>query len=166
MSLFVRKYFYALLSLLWFFLPIIAANIQISLFSLNTTPQKIDAYLLNFLWIAVGVQGLFMGITQIFHGQRISDYYDVAYSPFIKEMGYANIAFGVLGILCLFFNDLWWVATGIGYSIFVFSSAQGQIFSAVLRQNYSLANIGPTLWAKIFIPAIICVLFVLRYFIK
>lgn len=136
-----------------------------NLFS-NDDPSENGCLYPSFLWIGVGVQGLVMGFSQIFKGEKIAEYFGWPYSPSIKELGCANVAFGILGIFCLLIHEKWWLATGIGYSIFLLGSAQGHIFDAILRRNYSLSNIGPTLWAKLVIPATICVLLMLRYFIK
>ena len=44
-------------------------------------------------------------------------------NPFQYEVAVANLAFGVLGLLCLRFRDGFWTATAIGWSVFMLGAA-------------------------------------------
>lgn len=133
-------------------LPIVLSLYQIYSGNITDTLHQVDTFLLNFLWIGVGMQAFIAGLTQIFKGEKSAAYLNWPYSPFVLEVGYANLAFGVLGLLCLIVTGTWWAATGIGYSIFLLCAAWGHLYDLVVNKNYSLGNIGPTLWSDIFIP--------------
>lgn len=133
-------------------LPLILGAWQIYRFHITDKLQQVDIYLLNFLWIGVGMQATIAGLMQIFKGEKSAAYLNWPYSPFVHEVGYANLAFGILGLLCLVITGTWWAATGIGYSIFLLCAAWGHVYDLVVNKNYSLGNLGPTLWSDILIP--------------
>ena len=63
-------------------------------------------------------------------------------------MAVANLAFGVLGILCLWQRRGFWTATGIGYSIFLLGCAYGHLKEMIMQVNFSPYNVGPVLWVN------------------
>ena len=63
-------------------------------------------------------------------------------SPFQFEIGMANLAFGVLGILCLWFRDNFWTATGIGVAVLFLGCTYGHIREIIVHQNYAPYNAG------------------------
>lgn len=153
-----KGYLYAFFHILWIVLPFIAGYIAIRVNHLTDLLDKVDAFLVSFLWISVGLQGLLAGLAQIFRGEKSAAYLNWPYSPFVRELGYCNVAFGILGLLCLIVGGTWWAATGIGYSIFLLCAAGEHIYDMVKNHNYSLGNAGPTLWSDIIIPVAILIL--------
>ncbi|MFP4487602.1 MAG: DUF6790 family protein [Campylobacterales bacterium] len=124
--------------------------------------QRLDTLLLYYLVIGVGFQGVMAGFKQITKGEETAAYLNWPYSPFVKELGYMNLSFGVLGISCYFITGTFWEAVGIGYSIFLLLAAYNHIMDAVENHNFSLGNLGPTLWSDVLIPGAIIGLIVLR----
>src|SRR5271156_4367134 len=82
-------------------------------------PNK-EMLLVYYLFISVGIQGLFTGIFQIVFPDIVINFLQWPYSPFLDELGLANIAFGILGILSLWQNNGWKAATAMGYGLFLF----------------------------------------------
>ncbi len=113
--------------------------------------HKYECLLHYFLFIGVGLQGLITGVMQIFYPDYIAAYAKWPVSPFLAEVGMANVAFGILGILSLFYKKGWQTATGLGYALFLGMAAIGHIKSAWMDHNFSLGNVGPTLWSDIII---------------
>lgn len=124
--------------------------------------DRLDIFLLYYLVIGVGAQGVVAGYKQITRGEESAAYLNWPYSPFVKELGYMNLSFGVLGISCYFITGTWWEAVGIGYSIFLLLAAYNHILDAVENRNFSLGNVGPTLWSDVLIPGAIIGLIFLR----
>jgi len=127
-----------------------------------TFKEKLDIFLLYYLVIGVGVQGVVAGYKQMMRGEESAAYLGWTYSPFVKELGYMNLSFGILGISCYFITGTWWEAVGIGYSIFLLFAAYNHLIDAFANQNFSLGNIGPTLWSDILLPGAIIGLIFLR----
>ena len=73
-------------------------------------------------------------------------------SPFQFEVAMANLAFGVLGVLCIRLRGLFWWATAIGYGVFLLGAAYGHIVEIVTVQNYAPGNAGIVLWWDILTP--------------
>ena len=78
-------------------------------------------YLLVF---SCGIGGLYAFMGHIFASDAVAQ--SIGWpvgSPFQLEVGATNLAFGVMGLLCIFFRDLFPLATTIGYSIFLLGAA-------------------------------------------
>ncbi len=69
-------------------------------------------------------------------------------SPFQFEVAVANLAFGVLGILCLWERRAFQTATGIGYATFLVGCAYGHLKDMVMQGNFAPYNVGPVLWVN------------------
>ena len=88
-------------------------------------------------------------------------------NPFQLEVAAANLAFGVLGVLCIRFRDNFWLATGVGYAAFLFVAAYGHIRQMIIAGNYAVNNAGPVIFiGDIAVPLLILVLLFLRWKIK
>ncbi len=75
--------------------------------------------LLYYLVISVGIQGLLTGLFEIFFPSWIAETLQLPMSPFLTELGMANVAFGFLGILCPWMTQGWRMATAVGYGLFL-----------------------------------------------
>jgi hypothetical protein len=124
-----------------------------------------ETFLLYYLVIGVGVQGLLAGMQQLFASERVAEYVGWPDSPFVHELGSMNLAFGLLGVLCIWVRGTWWHATAIGYSLFLAMAAGGHIADLVVNDNTSAGNVGPTLWADIYLPVAILGLLAVRHWL-
>ena len=69
-------------------------------------------------------------------------------SPFQFEVAVADLAFGVLGTLCIWQRRGFWTATGIGYAVFMLGCAYGHFRDMTLHGNFSPYNVGLVLWVN------------------
>lgn len=83
-------------------------------------------------------------------------------NPFQYEVAVANLAFGVLGILCLRFRDGFWTATAIGWSVFMLGAAAVHLHQIHIGQPYAPANSGAMLYFDIVAPAYLLALLATR----
>lgn len=67
-------------------------------------------------------------------------------SPFQYEVAAANLAFGILGVLCIWWRGSFWLATGIGSAVFLFGAAMVHLCDLVLHHNLAANNAGLILW--------------------
>ncbi|MDD5382939.1 MAG: hypothetical protein PHH60_04725 [Candidatus Margulisbacteria bacterium] len=80
-------------------------------------------------------------------------------SPFQFEVAVANLAFGVLGILCLWMRGNFWWAAAVGGGVFGLGAAYGHIRDMILAQNFAPNNAGLILWyGDIFLPLLLLLL--------
>jgi len=108
----------------------------------------VEVMLLYLLVVFVGLGGLVAFLGHTFKAHEIALKIGWQPSPFQFEVAVANLAFGVLGILCLWQRRGFWTATGIGYSIFLLGCAYGHLKEMIMQVNFSPYNVGPVLWVN------------------
>lgn len=127
---------------------------------LRTREKMVETLLLYFLVFCVGLSGLFAFSGHIFMADKIAQ--SIGWptgSPFQFEVGMADLAFGVLGILCIWIRKNFWLATAIGWAVFLFGDAYGHIHDAAINANNAVNNTGAVLWiGDIALPLIILIL--------
>ena len=106
------------LRILFIILPAIMGAVH-SLWKRNVPGfSKADCFLSYFLIISVGLQSLLISHLQIYHGDVVAAYVGWPNCPFLTELGYANTAFGIIGILSFWLRSGWKEATALGYGFF------------------------------------------------
>ena len=81
-------------------------------------------------------------------------------NPFQSEVAVANLAVGILSILCYWMRGNFWTATAIGFSVWWMGDAVVHIRSIVVSANYAPNNAGVTLYMDILLPVILIALLV------
>ena len=105
---------YIILAALWIIVSILHIVIA-------KTPI-IETLLMYFLVINIGISGLYAFVGHAFSSKKVAEYIGwPSGNPFQFEVAVTNLSFGLLGILCIWFRDGFWIATAIGYSIFTAS---------------------------------------------
>lgn len=124
----------------------------------------VEVILLYFLVFFVGLGGLLAAMGHTFRADEIA--LKIGWqpgSPFQFEMAMANLAFGVLGILCIWKRDGFWTATGIGFSVLLMGCTYGHLRDMLVHQNYAPYNAGAAiLFQDTAIPLLILTLLWLR----
>jgi hypothetical protein len=70
----------------------------------------------------------------------------------------ADLTVGVLGILCLWFRDNFWLATAIANGVWLLGDAVGHIRQVMLYNDRSPNNSGIFLYTEIITPLVILTL--------
>ncbi|BDZ67340.1 DUF6790 family protein [Methanobacterium ferruginis] len=148
------------LAYIWLILGIIGAlvilGIQFYSKRVLTIKKIVGAFLLSFLVITVGFSSLWAFIGHTFFASQVASSIGWAPgSPFQQEVGFANLAFGVLGILCYWIRGNFWTATVIGVSIFLLGAAIGHINNMFNTANYAPGNTGAVLVLDILVPLLL-----------
>ena len=122
---------------------------------LRTRVRLIELFLLYQLVFNVGITSLvaFLGLT--FMSDYMAHYLNWPIAPFEQELGSINLAFGVLGLLCIWFRQLFWVATILGFSIWILSDGIRHLY--LTPHNYA-GNVGIMLYTDLIIPVLLLVL--------
>lgn len=126
------------------------------------TPLRIaELFLLYQLVFSVGLTSLlaFYGLT--FMTDFVAAFSGWPTCPFAKLLGNVNLAFAVLGILCIWIRGNFWLATILGVSIWLLGDAVTHIIDMIVNQNYAPGNVGATLLTDIFIPLVLLVTYVI-----
>lgn len=147
------------------FLPVIAlalAFVHIALDKkLRTAKKIIETVLLYELVIATGLGGIFGFMGHSMRAAEIAKFIGWrAGSPFQLEVAVANLAFGVLGILCYWLRGNFWLATIIGTTVFGWGAAYVHIMDIINRNNLKPGNAGLVLYLDIIMPIVMIGLYV------
>jgi hypothetical protein len=108
----------------------------------RTRGRVIRLLLLYALVLGVGVIGFFMGfIPHVFFADTAARLIGwPTGSPFQFEVGVHDGAWGILGFLCIWIGGTFWLATGLGWSLFMLGATCGHIHQMVIAGNYAPYN--------------------------
>ncbi len=121
----------------------------------------VEIFLISFLVISVGFGSIWAFIGHFFLSAQVAANIGWAPgSPFQTEVAFANLAIGILGILCYWIRDNFWTATVISSSIFLLGDAYGHIINMIQYSNYAPGNSGSVLYMDIIGPIILIVLLI------
>jgi len=119
--------------------------------------------LLWLLAVGVGVTGVFAWSGHIFRADQVAEQIGFpAGNPFQWEVAWANMAVGVLGILCIWRRDFWW-PTAIAAAVYLWGAGWGHIYQLVEHDNHEPYNSGPILYLDFLVPLVILVLLVIYH---
>lgn len=128
----------------------------------RTTSRVIELLLLYQLVFSVGLTSVLAFIGLSLMPQYIAAYTGWPYSPFEQQLANVNLAFGTLGILCIWLRGNFWIATAIGFSVWIFSDGIGHFLDMVFNHNFADGNIGVPLWTDILVPSVLIILLALH----
>lgn len=150
---------------MWLFLSVYLFSIVATLYHIYQLPPNertktkiLEVILLYQLVFNVGITSFFAFIGFTFYDQYIAEYLNWPACPFEQEMANVNLAFGFLGILCYWYRDLFWWATVIGFSIWIFADGIHHLWHAFVLNNRSPGNTEVPLYTDLLIPIVLVVL--------
>lgn len=121
----------------------------------KTPLRVVRLFLLYQLIFSVGIISFlsFYGLT--FMDEFVAWYSGWPACPFEQLLGNVNLAFGVLGILCIWRGDDFWFATILGISIWLLGDAIFHLYDMIYNHNYTPGNVGVPLYTDIIIPVVL-----------
>jgi hypothetical protein len=154
-------------TLIWFiFLAAALAGMAVHLGrdkSPRTAARVVEIALWYLLVIFAGAGGLMGALGHTFRSREIA--LGIGWppgSPFQFEVAMANLAFGVLGVMCIWHRGGFWTATGVGWAVFLLGCAYGHA-REMLAGNFAPMNAGLMIWlSDVMIPLAILGLLLLR----
>jgi uncharacterized protein DUF6790 len=152
-----------MLYLLLLVLSLIVAGIQLFRDTQPRTPNRIAEIVL--LWVLVflvGGSGVLAFIAHTLDADATAASIGwPAGNRFQTEVAVANLAVGVLGILCFWFRDQFWLATVIANAVWLLGDAVVHVHDIVVANNFAPNNAGPALYFDIAVPIITIALLVI-----
>lgn len=148
-------------------LGVVAFLIHLFLSKEPKTPLRVvELFLLYQLVFSVGLTSFlaFFGLT--FMTDYVALFSGWPPCPFEKLLGNVNLAFGVLGILCIWIRGNFWLATILGLSIWLLGDGVIHIIDMVNNHNYAPGNIGVTLYTDIIVPIILLITYAIYAHLK
>ena len=144
-------------------LSIIVASGYVIFFKTNL----IETFLISLLVINYGIGGLWAFMGHYFRADQTAKFIGwPAGNPFQKEIAFTNLAFGIMGILALFFRGNYLIAAVLGPSIFLFGAASVHIKEISKNKNMSPGNAGPVLYISGILVPVILISFLVIYMLN
>jgi hypothetical protein len=146
-------------------LSVVLPLIHLRLSPLPRTRDRVVRLLLLYaLVLDVGVIGFVMGfIPHVFFADETARLIGwPPGSPFQFEVGIHDGAWGVLGFLCIWIGGRFWLATGLGWSLFMLGATYGHIRQTVVSGDYAPYNLM-TIFSDGFVALWLLVLLYLHY---
>lgn len=141
---------------------IIAALINLFLSKTPKTFNRIfEVFLVWFLFIMVGIGCLWAFIGHVFLSNMVAATIGwPAGNPFQLEVGVANLAFAVLGLLSIKIRDNFLLASVIAASIFLLGAGIIHITNIMQTGNMAPGNAGYALFIDLLVPIVLICLMV------
>jgi hypothetical protein len=134
----------------------------------RTKSRVVELLLLYLLAVNIGIGGILAWYGHTFNADEIAR--KIGWqpgSPFQFEVAVADLSWGVCGVLCIWFRQAFWTATGIGSAVFLLGCAFGHIRQIIQEGNMAIYNAGPVLWiGDLGVPISILILLVMRSRLK
>jgi hypothetical protein len=134
--------------------------IVLSLFSGGQTHKRLFTLM---LFMGVGLSGVWGFIMHVFFPAIASQQIGWQANSFEFEVGLANLALGVSGLIAAFGSWGYRVAVTTVTTIFLWGAAIGHIRQIILLNNYSPGNAGTILITDILIPLTLLILLAISY---
>ena len=132
-----------------------------------TSERAVEITLTWFIVIGIGLGGLTGFIGHMFMADQTAENIGWAIgSPFQREVAFANLAFGILGIMGYWVRKSFWLATIIGFSIFLLGAAYGHIYEMTEKGNNAAYNAGAVLYWDIAFPLGLIILWVALWHLR
>lgn len=115
--------------------------------------HALEIFLLWVIVIGIGFSGLFAFAGHVFAADQVA--VSIGWptgSPFQFEVGMANLALGIIGVLCYRFRDNFWLSTIIANAVFLFGDGIGHIRQMAANGNFAPFNTGATLYWDLGFP--------------
>jgi hypothetical protein len=150
-------------SLILFIIGLIAALIQLGVSkSFGNKARRYEVILLYFIVFVIGIMGVIAFFAHTVYSVQTAE--SIGWppnNPFQTEVAFANLAFGVGGILCIWLRERFWLAVIITNGVFLFADGIGHIREIIVNHNYSTNNAGVILYTDLLTPIVGLVLYYL-----
>lgn len=113
-----------------------------------------------FRWTSLlpsGVNGIVCAYFHLFHAARSAANIGWQPSPFQFEVGMADLAIGIVGVLAFWGNFGFRLAATIAGIVLYGGDAIGHVQQIVESGNYAPGNAGPYFWTDVIVPPILAI---------
>ncbi len=112
--------------------------------------------LVNAIVYMIGWAGIGAGISHLFFGEKTSASIGFGANPYEFEVGFADLSFGIVGVLASSFSSEYWLAIILVSSIYRVGCGIGHIRQMVKNQNYAINNTA-ILFVDFVVPAFLVI---------
>lgn len=137
--------------------PLVGALIHFFIRKERTINRLMEVLLLWFLGFGIGVGSIFSGLAQVLSPEMVAQSVGWPNTPFLREVGFANISYGILGLISIKYRSFW-TPTIIAYAVFMWGAAIGHIYNINQTGNLATGNAGAVLYLDILMPILFIIL--------
>jgi hypothetical protein len=144
----------------WLSIPLLAYGDLAQRGKLQDRTEALRTLLTYLLVVGIGVSSWWGFVGHYFMSDSVaaSVGWDSG-SPFQLELAFYHLGFGIVGLMCLWFRDDFWVAVIIPVCVFAFGAASVHIVGYVRHGNTAPGNWGFVMFfGDVFIPATLLIL--------
>lgn len=124
---------------------------------LRSFKKAIELLLLYELVFFVGVTSFLAFIGLTFMPDVVEKTVNWPSCPYQQELANVNLAYGVLGIMSIWFRHSFWIAVVVGFSIWILGDAIHHFWDAFQHNNFSEGNVGLLVYTDVFVPILLCI---------
>jgi len=150
-------------SLVFFILALIIALIHIGVSkSFSNKARRYELLTLYFLVFVIGLNGILDFFAHTVYAVQTAE--SIGWppnNPFQTEVAFADLSYGIAGIICLWLRERFWLAVIIISGIFLFSAGAGHVYQMIANNDGSVNNAGIVLYADLLTPIIGLILYYL-----
>jgi hypothetical protein len=129
----------------------------------RSAARTLEIFLIWWMVVAVGVSAVFGAMFHFFDGPSTAK--EIGFTNgdggFQTEVGFADLAVGVLGILCFRFRDCFLLAAVVAVSVCYLGDFYGHLHQTAIHDNHAPDNTGLLLWSDFIVPAVAIALYAL-----
>jgi heme A synthase len=130
----------------------------------RSSARTLEIFLVWWMVVAVGIAAIFGAMFHLFDGPHTAR--EIGYTNgdggFQTEVGFADLAIGVLGVLCWRFRDGFLLAAVVAVSISYLGDAYGHLHQEAVHDNHDPDNTGLLLWSDFIVPLVAIALYAAR----
>ena len=130
----------------------------------RSAARTLEIFLVWWMVVAIGIGSIFGAMFHFFDGPSTAR--EIGYTNgdggFQTEVGFADLAIGVLAVLCIWFRDRFLLAAVLVVSISYLGDAYGHLHQEAIHDNHDPDNTGLVLWADFIQPLVAIALYALR----
>ena len=136
-----------------FFLVLIGLTIVATAIHAKRAHGRTAELLLMYsLFFLVGISGVIGWMGHFFRPEQIAAYIGWQNNPFQREVAFANLSLGILGLMCIWKRGNFWLATVIALAVFYLGCFGGHLYEWQVNGNTHPGNIGAPLFIDILLP--------------
>jgi hypothetical protein len=136
-------------------LAVVGYGVHMLLRGRQMTPVERLERAVQWLLGGSGAWLLFAAIGHLFLADEVAESIGWATgSPFQREIGFSDLAWGVLGLCCIRMRGSFREAFVLGTAIFLWGAAGGHIYEMIAEDNFSRNNSGLLLATDILLPVV------------
>lgn len=130
----------------------------------RSSARTFEIFLIWWMVVAVGIAAIVGAMFHFFDGPTTAR--EIGFTNgdggFQTEVGFADLAVGVLGVLCARFRDGFLLAAVLAVSICYLGDAYGHIHQTAIHDNHASDNTGLVLWSDFIVPLVAIGLYALQ----